>query len=128
MEKNNWSEWSRHVLSELERLFENNEHLRKGLEEFKVEIARDLVQKTELETLRRDIRALETKQAADLAQIRIEHRQIDKELRDIIAKIERDHGLEIASLKVKAGLWGALAGAIPALAALIFFVINLMIK
>jgi len=67
LESNGWNEWSRHVLSELER---NNDEL--------------------------------------------------KELRTALEGIR----VEIATLKVKAGVWGAAAGLIPTIAAGLFFVLR----
>jgi hypothetical protein len=40
--------------------------------------------------------------------------RVSRELRDLNQKVSDIH-TEIAMLKVKSGLWGALAGAIPAL-------------
>jgi len=67
MPENGWNEWSRHVLSELERLSDNCDKINEKLM--------------------------------------------------IISS-------EIASLKVKAGVWGALAGMIPVTLLLIVFVLK----
>lgn len=41
---------------------------------------------------------------------------------ETIRKLEVDLKTEIAALKVRSGVWGAIAGAIPALVAIVFFI------
>jgi hypothetical protein len=53
-----------------------------------------------------------------------------KRLNNCIERMEEDVGKihsEIAVLKVKAGMWGALAGAIPGCIALVWFLIDYLV-
>ena len=54
-----------------------------------------------------------------LAEIKRAHKEVEKQ-GEIIGEMK----LEIAMLKVRAGLWGALAGAIPSLAVAIWLIIK----
>ena len=57
-----------------------------------------------------------------LAEIKRAHEDIEKQ-----RKTAGEMKIEIATLKVKAGLWGALAGAIPALVIVIWLVVERLI-
>ena len=91
---NGWNEWSRHVLAELERLSDCYEKL-----EVKVD---------------NGLRDVETK--------------AENHKKELMAELEKlqlsmaAEKVDLAVLKVKAGLWGALAGTVPVLVVVIILI------
>lgn len=101
--ENGWNEWAKHVLRELERAADANEDLRSGLEALKIEIAKELASKNEVSELKK------------------EFIQKTQEFSVKIATLQAD-------LTAKAGLWGAVAGAIPAVVAVVLIVAAHLMK
>jgi hypothetical protein len=110
MPDNSWSEWHKHVLAELDRLTRSNEDVKNSLNDFKIYITGELVKKSEM----------------------VEFRSYVDEVKKDVARIEKDHAVELTSLRTelnsKAGVWGALAGAIPATVVLLVIFIEYMMK
>jgi len=101
---NGWDSWKRLVLSELES------------------------QKKAIEVLTTEFReSLERKQAQHTEEMsrnfKLHHDDL-KEVAQTITDLRVQTSAEIATLKVKAGIWGAVAGILPAIAALIWTLIN----
>lgn len=98
--KGSWKEWARHVLLELERL--NNSF----------SMLYDKVQKQNndnelrISTLRQEIQNNITANTASLS----------KDINNL--------QIEVAMLKLKSGLWGAMGAAIPILVAIIIYLVN----
>ena len=120
-ETNGWSEWSKHVLKELEMLTESSEVLRKELQDFKVDIAKELAKKSEVDSLRDDVARHKLERIEEVAAIRAD---LTKQITDqqgthnaSLARLNHQHSVELAELKTdlknKAGIWGAVAGMIP---------------
>jgi hypothetical protein len=86
-----WQEWARHVLLELTRLNANQASMGERLQEMKSEID------AKTSKLGQDIQSSLTSMRSDS----------NKEISDI--------KVELAMLRVKAGLWGAVGAAIPIL-------------
>ena len=93
-DKGTWKEWARHVLLELERLNTGQAGLTDRLQH----IGTDLDSKTS--GLRQEIQLSLT------------------QMRELNARDSSDLRVELAMLKVKAGLWGAVGAAIPILVTL----------
>lgn len=131
---NGWSEWSNHVLSELRRVVECTELLRQGLESFKVEIARDLAKKQDLDSLREGISEQKNFHLQEISRSREDFvkkiSDLDKDVSSQISQIRQEYGQEIVALKSdlsqKAAVRGALAGGIPAIVVLVIMIINEM--
>lgn len=94
-----WQEWARHVLLELTRLNDSQNGMAERLQEMKTEID------AKTSKLGQDIQSSLTSMRADN----------NKEISDI--------KVELAMLRVKAGLWGAVGAAIPILITLIVGII-----
>lgn len=122
--ENGWNEWAKHVLTELDRLLDANEHLREGFEAFKLEIAKELVRKIELEAVQKSVNELNNRRFEDLATVRTETRIEVQKVQDDVSRIEKDHSRQLTELQLKAGVWGALAGAIPAVLALVIYLLT----
>jgi UTP:GlnB (protein PII) uridylyltransferase len=132
--ENGWNEWSKHVLSELSRVVEGTELLRRGFESFKVEIARDLAKKQDLDALREGISEQKNSHLQEISKVREDFSKkisdLDKDASSQISKIRQEYGQEIVALKSdlsqKAAVRGALAGGIPAIVVLIVMLISKM--
>ena len=118
---NGWKDWSKHVLHELSRLKESSDHMRQSLDDFKLEISKELAKKTEVETLQKEIVDMKLDHIRELSSLR-------QEMMTLVAKEARKSEVETATLKTelsqRAGVWGAMAGAIPAVIALIYYLIK----
>ena len=90
-----WREWARHILIELERLNTFTETITTRLQE----------NRTELD--------------GKLSQLRSELQASISGVREGINKDVNDLRVEIAMLKVKAGVWGAVGAAIPIIGTLL---------
>lgn len=116
-----WKEWSNHVLRELERLKESTDYVRKGYDEFRVEITKELARKTEVEALRVELTATKISHIEEMAELR-------HEMNEAMNKVRLEHSVELATLKTelsnKAGVWGAAAGVIPAALTIIVVIVS----
>lgn len=120
-ESNGWNEWSRHVLKELEKLTESTEVMRKELQDFKVDIAKELAKKSDVDSLRDELGRHKLERIEEVASIRADLTKQITELQSAhtssLAGLNQRHSVEIAELKTdlknKAGAWGAVAGMIP---------------
>ena len=121
---NGWNEWAKHVLTELDRLLDSNEHLRDALEAFKLEIAKELARKTELEALQRSLNEHSVKRVEDLSNVQSAIAQAGAKAQEELSNLKQDHGKQLAELQLKAGLWGALAGMVPGVLALVIYLLT----
>lgn len=120
-DNNSWNEWSKLVLSELDRLNKSNETLAKEIQDFKIDITAQLAKKSEVEDLRKQLaeQKVETLEAAGKVKEELVEKitSLQKEYSADIAKLDQAHSVELTELRTdlrnKAGLWGALAGLIP---------------
>lgn len=120
-DNNSWNEWSKLVLSELDRLNKSNETLAKEIQDFKIDITAQLAKKSEVEDLRKQLaeQKVETLEAAGKVKEELVEKitNLQKEYSADIAKLDQAHSVELTELRTdlrnKAGLWGALAGLIP---------------
>lgn len=120
-DNNSWNEWSKLVLSELDRLNKSNETLAKEIQDFKIDITAQLAKKSEVEDLRKQlaVQKVETLEAAGKVKEELVEKitSLQKEYSADIAKLDQAHSVELTELRTdlrnKAGLWGALAGLIP---------------
>ena len=116
-----WKEWSNHVLRELERLKESTDSVRKGFDEFRFEITKELARKTDVEELRRIITDNRIERVEEMSALR-------QEMTEELNKTKLDHSVELATLKSdlsnKAGIWGAAAGILPAVATIVVILLS----
>jgi predicted RNase H-like nuclease (RuvC/YqgF family) len=88
--QNGWSQWSKVVLHELERMNEGFEKLTEEFQNFKVEVAKEIASKKEVDSIREEMNRLN-----------LEHAKDSSKMAQRIARLETE-------LKIKAGLFGAL--------------------
>lgn len=102
--KNGWNEWSKVVLNELERLTESNNKLANEMQEFKIEVAKEIASKKEVDLIREEI----TKSSLEHTK---EINSVKGDLESKFSKINNYQSIQIAKLetelKIKAGVWGA---------------------
>ncbi len=130
-----WSEWSKVVLTELERLTESNKKLVEEFQEFKLEIAQERASKQEVESLKTNVAQAISSLQIDLNSLRVEHinkvNESKNDLQNKISSLENDHSVKIAELKselkFKAGVWGALAGLIPVVIGLASWLLSVLV-
>jgi hypothetical protein len=124
---NSWNEWSKLVLSELDRLNKSNQELAKEIQDFKIDITAQLAKKSEVEELRNQLAVQKVETLNEAARVK-------EELVERINILEKGHASELArqgqetnvalaalrtDLQNKAGTWGALAGLIPVVVTLV---------
>lgn len=129
---NTWDEWARHVLNELKRLTAVVEAQNVDIQMFKIEIASKIASKIEVAALRDHLSNEKTNRIESVTITREKLTQLlnnqkdetkenitltKAELIKNINEINNRHNIEITrlttELKLKAGLWGALSGAVP---------------
>jgi|TARA_R110000787_G_scaffold183444_1_gene295384 chromosome segregation ATPase len=131
-ETNGWNEWSKHVLKELERLTQSSEAMQKELQEFKVDITREIAKKSEVEEIKDELTSHKLARIEDLSALKENivktMTEIQKDHNKELADLNRNHSVSIAvlksDLKNKAGTWGAMAGAIPASIAMLMVLVK----
>jgi hypothetical protein len=97
VKQNGWNEWSRYVLKELERLND----IVKDVQDKAAKLLADVsANRATLDSLKADIADLKLAQATTALAV-------------------QSLTAEVTGLKVKAGVWGALAGLIPVVAMLL---------
>jgi hypothetical protein len=132
-DNNGWSEWSKVVLTELERLTESNQKIIDEFQKFKVEIAKDIASKSEVEHIRKELSDFKIEKVNNLNELRT---VLTKEITDgkavhskELAELKNSHEIQIteikSELKFKAGVWGALAGLVPVVIGLGLWVLKL---
>jgi len=114
-EKNGWNEWSKLVLSEIEKLTESNKEIVEGFQTFKIEVAKEIASKEEVTTIRAE---LSDAKMAHTTSLNDAKEELKKEISDVkadhakeLSEIKNNHDVQIArletELKLKAGVWGA---------------------
>jgi hypothetical protein len=127
-----WNDWSKLVISELDRLNKSNEVLAKEILDFKIDITTHLAKKTEVDELRQQLASQRIENINSVNQVKEDLVKklnlLDREHSTTVSKLDQEHSIEITALKTdlrnKAGVWGAAAGMIPALVTVIFLAIK----
>lgn len=109
---NGWEEWGKHVLSELNRINNFQSSCQGGIYKSLVELRVELEKSHDL--LMNELK---------------EHRRNISTKIDLVEQNTQNNNVEIGKLKVKSGIWGFAAGAIPTVLLLLYgFVHWLMSK
>ena len=113
-----WAEWGRLVLAEIKRLDESNSSLSKELV-----LLNNLIT-TGLNSIEKDFGILKLDELAKMDIVSEKNSIAIKELRDAIESKLSHLSKDVIMLKVKAGVWGLIAGMIPVAITIVVLIIK----
>lgn len=130
-EQNGWNEWSKVVLTELERLTESNKDLAEEFQNFRLEVAKEIASKKEVAIIKEELSTQKLAQQEALSTAKEDYNkklsELESKFDSKLATLDQKHSVELATLntdfKTKSGAYGmlgSLLGVIIAIAIAVF--------